>query len=171
MTFILFILSSEDKTILKDNQIELIFPNENIFEFNQSSVNVWRIDQGYVRTPKSLEDSIIYQLSKSKFTLFNNETFFLYGAHISNPKQLTVFIDETPVKCNYDYILQCTFPILPLNIRDTYQPMLKINYYTEPIFNATLTLIPRTRLNQVPTNYSLTDIGTLEVNIDENLCA
>jgi len=171
MTFILFILSSESNTTFRDNQIELIFPNENIFKFNQSSINVWRIDQGYVRSPKSLENSIIYQLSKSNFMLFNNETFLLYGTQISYPTQFIISIDETPVTCNYDYILRCIFPILPLNVLDTHKPMLKVIYSRKSIFNATLTLIPRIRLGQVPTNHSISDIGTFKVNFDENLCA
>ncbi|CAF1401446.1 unnamed protein product [Rotaria sordida] len=170
MTFILFILSKEyDKTLI-ENDIELIFPNENMFKFNQSSINVWRIDQGYVRSPNSLKNSI-YQLSKSKFTLFNNETFILYGTQRSYPRRFVVSIDETLVKCNYDYILRCTFPILPLNILDIHQPMLKVIYNGESIFNATLTLIPRTRLHDVPINHNIFDIGTFVVNIDKNLCA
>ena len=170
MTFILFILSSEYNTTLIENEIELIFPNENIFKFNQSSINAWRIDQGYVRSPQSLEKSIIYQLSKSKFTLFNNETFFLYGTQVSYPSRFLVSIDQTLVTCKYDYILQCTFPILPLNLHDTHEPLLKIIYNRKSIFNTTLKLIPRTRLNQVWTNHSVTNIETFEVNIDENLC-
>ncbi|CAF3112696.1 unnamed protein product, partial [Rotaria sp. Silwood2] len=164
------ILSNEYDKTLVENGIELIFPNENIFKFKQSSINVWRIDQGYVRNPSSLKSSI-YQLSKSKFTLFNNETFFLYGTQISNSRRFSVSIDEILVKCNYDYILQCTFPILPWNVLDKHQPMLRVIYNREYIFNATLTLIPRTRLDHVPTNHSLTDIGTFKVNIDEKLCA
>jgi hypothetical protein len=171
MTFILFILSSEYNKTLRNNQIELIFPNENIFKFNRSSINVWRIDQGFVHSPKSLESSTIYQLSKSKFTLFNNETFFLYGTQISYPLRFTISIDDTPVTCNYNYILRCEFPILPLNIHDTHEPMLKVIYNRNSIFNATLKLIPRIRLDQVPTRHSISDIGTFQVNIDENLCA
>ncbi|CAF1204039.1 unnamed protein product [Rotaria sp. Silwood1] len=170
MTFILFILSQENDEILVKDDIELVFPKENIFKFNRSSIDVWRVDQSYVRSPSSLRISS-YQLSKSKFTLFDNETFFLYGTQISNPRRFRVSIDETPVKCSYDYILQCTFPILPWNVLDIHQPMLRVIYHLESIFNATLTLLPRTRLHYVPTNHSVTDIGSFEVNIDENLCA
>jgi hypothetical protein len=170
MTFVIFILSSEYNTTLRENQIELIFSNNHIFKFNRSSINIWRIDEGYVRSPKSIEKSI-YQLSKSKFTLFNDETFFLYGTQTYYyPTKFSVSIDEIPVTCIYNYILKCTFPILPLNIRDTHEPMLKVIYNRVSIFNATLTLIPRTRLDQVPTNHSITDIGTFKVNINENLC-
>lgn len=171
MTFILFILSSEYNTTIIENEIELIFPNENIFKFNRSSINVWQIDQDYVRSPTSLENSVIYQLSKSKFTLFNNETFLLYGTQISYPRRFLVSIDQTPVSCKYNYILQCTFPILPLNVRDTHEPMLKIIYNGNSILNTTLKLIPRTRLHQVLTSQSITKIETFEVNIDEKLCA
>jgi hypothetical protein len=171
MIFILFLLSSEYNTTLFENEIELIFPNENIFKFNRSSINVWRIDQGYVRIPKSLENSIIYQLSKSEFTLFNNETFILYGTQLSNPRRLLVSIDKTSVTCKHDYLIQCTFPILPLNLHDTDKPILKVIYNGQNILNATLKLLPRTRLNQVWTNHSVTDIETFKVNIDPNICA
>jgi hypothetical protein len=49
--------------------------------------------------------------------------------------------------------------------------MLKVIYNRNSIFNATLKLIPRIRLDQVPTRHSISDIGTFQVNIDENLCA
>ena len=170
MTFIVFLISSEYQTKLTENEIEIIFANENIYKFNQSLINVWRIDQGYVRIPQSLENSIIYQLSKTKFTLFNNETFFLYGTHLSQPRRFSISIDDTPVTCKYDHILQCTFPILPLNTHDTHKPVLKVIYNTNAILNSTLTLIPRTRLDRVPTNHSIYSIRTFQVNIDENLC-
>jgi hypothetical protein len=166
MTFILFLISSEYQTKL----IEIIFPNENIFKFNQSLINVWRIDQGYVRIPKSLENSIIYRLSKTKFTLFNNETFFLYGTHLSQPRRFSITIDDIPVACKYDHILQCNFPILPLNIHDTHKPILQVMYNKNNILNSTLTLIPRTRLDRIPTNHSIFNIKTFQVNLDENLC-
>ena len=57
-----------------------------------------------------------------------------------------------------------------LTLSDTHQPTLRVSYNRRNIFNATLRLIPRTRLDQVPTNYSLALIGTFEVNIDANTC-
>jgi hypothetical protein len=171
MTFIVLILSSEYQPKIIQPQIELILPNKNIFKFNQSSINVWRIDQDYVRTPTSLENTIIYQLSKTQFTLFNNETFFLYGTQISYPRRFRVTVDGILLTCNYDYILQCTFPILPSNTHDTDKPILKVVYNGINILNTTLTLIPRTRLDRVPTNHSINDIRTFQVNIDERLCA
>ncbi|CAF1587661.1 unnamed protein product [Rotaria magnacalcarata] len=171
MTFILTLLSTDSNGTLVENKIELIFPNENIFQFKRSSINVWRIDQGYVRTPRSVVSHVDYQLSKSKFTLFNNETFFLYGTQISYPSRFLVSVDETLVSCNYTYVLRCTFPILPLNLLDIHQPKLKIMYNSVYIFNTTLTLIPRTRLHKVPINHSLRSIGTFQANISENTCA
>ncbi|CAF3689735.1 unnamed protein product [Adineta steineri] len=170
MTFILFLLSSEYNATLIENEIKLILPNENIFKFNQSLVNIWRIDQGYIRYPISLENSFVYQLSKSEFTLFNNETFFVYGTQISFPRRYRVLIDGILATCKYDYILQCTFPILSLNVHDTHEPLLNIVYNGYSMFNTTLKLIPRTRLHQIPTNHSLTDIETFEVRIAANLC-
>ncbi|CAF3391855.1 unnamed protein product [Rotaria socialis] len=170
MTFILTLLSTDSNRTLIENKIELIFPNENIFQFKRSSINVWQIDQGYARTPRSVSSPINYQLSKLKFTLFNNETFFLYGTQISYPSRFLVWVDETLVSCNYDHILRCIFPILPLNLLDIHQPMLKIKYNGVYIFNTTLTLIPRTRLQKVPFNHSVRSIGTFQANISENTC-
>lgn len=170
MTFILLILPSNYNTTLMKNPVELIFPNKNIFTFNPSLINVWRIDQGFVQSPKSLENWIDYQLSKTKFTLFNNETFLIYGTQLSSLRRFSVYIDERPAVCTYNYILHCTFPILPLHILDTHEPKLKLMYGYRVIFNTSLTLIPRIRLNQIPTHYSLNEIETLKVNIDENLC-
>jgi hypothetical protein len=170
MTFMLFLLSSEYDTTLIEKKIELTFPNENSFIFNRSLINAWRIDKNVVRIPKALESVNIYRLSKSKFTLFNNETFLLYGTQVAYPGRFLVTIDGTPVKCSYDYILQCIFPTLPSDIRDTHEPVLKVIYNWRNIFNANLTLIPRTRLDRIPISHSLDDIGTFEVNIDENLC-
>lgn len=170
MTFILFLLSSEYNKTFESNPIELIFPNKHIFKFNQSSTNIWRIDQGFVHSPESLGNPINYQLSKTKFTLFNNETFFLYGTQLLNSRRFSVSVDQTPVMCSYDHILQCTFPILPLNIDDTHEPVLTVIYNWRLIFNATLTLNSRIRLNQIPTNQSLTNIAAFKVHIDEDLC-
>ena len=70
MTFILFFISSESSAILNNNQIELIFPNENSFQFNRSSIDVWRIDQDYVRIPKSLDQSLILPIIEIKIYTF-----------------------------------------------------------------------------------------------------
>lgn len=170
MTFMLLILGAENNRTLKDYSVELVFPYSNIFTFEQSSINVWRIDPGYVRSPYSIVRPDTYQLSKSKFTLFNNETFLLYGTQISYPRRFFVLIDETRVECNYDYILQCRFPILPSNRNDLHQPRLTVFYNGDSRLNSTLTLFPRNRLHQVPINHSITDIGSFNVTINENLC-
>ncbi|UJR30586.1 hypothetical protein I4U23_018113 [Adineta vaga] len=170
MTFMLFLQSSEYNTTLLDNKIQLIFPSEQIFQFNQSKTNIWRIDQSYIRNPKSMEYTTNYQISKTKFTLFSNETFVIYGTQASLLRRFLVYIDETLVSCKYDYIIQCIFPILPLHIRDTHEPVLKVLYSRIEVFNTTLKLLPRTRLHHIPTNHSLTEIETFEVNIDGNLC-
>ncbi len=170
MTFILFIIPSKYSSTFSRNPIELIFPNENIFQFNRSLINIWRIDQGFVRIPQSLDNIINYQLSKSKFTLYNNETFVLYGTQILNPRRLSIYIDDTLIKCTFNPILQCTFPILPLEIHDSHQPVFKVIYNLREIFRANLTLNPRIRLDQIPTNHFLTNIRTYQINLDTNLC-
>ncbi len=170
MTFILFIISSKYNSNFSKNPIELIFPNENIFQFNRSLINIWRIDQGFVHIPQSLENVITYQLSKSKFTLYNDETFLLYGTEILNPRRIAVYIDNTLVQCIYDHILQCTFPILPLEIHDSHKPLLKVIYNLRESFSANLTLNPRIRLGQIPTNHSITNIETYNITLDTNLC-
>ncbi|CAF1636161.1 unnamed protein product, partial [Adineta ricciae] len=169
MTFMLFLLSPDENSTIANNQIDLIFPGEQSFRFNQSRINVWQVDPGYVRSPRSVEFSD-YQLSKTTFTLFDNETFVVYGTQVSLPRRFLVYVDDTLASCKYDYILQCQFPILPLYLSDTHQPVLKILYSRLQILNTTLTLVPRTRLHQVPTNHSLTEISTFEITLDENLC-
>ena len=166
LTFILFVTLSSSNS----NLVELIFPYENRFYFNHSSVNVWRIDQGFVHIPKLLERKTPYQLSKSDFRLFDNETFYLYGTETFVSRRLVVHIDQELLTCTFDRLLQCIFPILPLDIHDSHRPLLKVKYGGLAIFNASLTLNPRIRLNQIPTSHSLTDIASYKIDLDPNLC-
>lgn len=170
MTFILSILSTKDNNTLNENKIQIIFPYENIYKFNQLSVHVWRIDQGYVRSPPLRDTSRNYQLSKSTFTLFKNETFFIYGTQLTSQSRFSVSIEGIRVVCKYEHIFQCTFPILSWHVVDKYEPTLQVVYNKEELFNTTLTLIPRTRLHNVSTIHSITNISTFEVNIDPNRC-
>jgi hypothetical protein len=169
-TFILFIIPSKYNSNFSQNFIELIFPNENIFRFNRSLINVWRIDEGFVHIRQSSYAIVNYQLSKSKFTLYNNEKFVLYGTQTLNTRRFSIYMDGTPVECTVNHILRCTFPILPWYIHDSHQPVFKVNYYSIEIFRANLALNPRTRVDQIPTNHSLSQIGTYEINMDPNLC-
>ena len=170
MTFLVFVLSSDFDTTVIDNDIELSFPNENLFKFNRSSIHVWRVDQGYAHSPKSMDESNAYQLSKSKFTLFNNETFFVYGTQVALLRRLFVSIDDIALECYFDHILRCVFPILPLNLPDTHQPRLIVAYNRETRINTTLTLVPRTRLQSVPTNHSIFELAKFELSLTKNLC-
>ena len=166
MTFLFFVTpSSSIKTA-----IEMIFPFGNRFQFDQSSVNVWRIDQGFVSIPKSMEAVMPYQLSNFEFRLFDNETFYIYGTEGLTARRLAVQIDQTPVTCVVDRPLQCTFPILPLNIDESHRPFLQLIYISRYVFNATLTLNPRIRLNRIPTKHRLTNIPSYKIDLDPNLC-
>ena len=170
MTFLVFLFARESNPVVIENSIDLVFPQENFFTFNRSQQLAWRIDQGFVRIPNLLE-AAPYQLSKNRFTLFGDEIFLIYGVHsASMARRLLVLIDDTRVICVYNSLLRCTFPILPRSIGDTHQPTLKVKYYGEVMFNASLTLVPRTRLHLVPVNFTLLNISAFEVTIDENLC-
>ena len=171
MTFLVFLLSSDFDPTLINNDIELSFPNDNVFKFNRSVIHVWRIDQGYAHSPKSVDESNAYQLSKSKFTLFNNETFFVYGTQAALPRRLFVSIDDIAVECYFDHIVRCVFPILPLDTAETHQPRLIVSYNRDTKMNTTLTLVPRTRLQSVPTNHSIFELAKFELNLNKNLCA
>ena len=171
MTFVLFLNPFKSKDNSQLNEIEIIFPYENTFLFNQSSsMKIWRIDEGFVRIPKSQERNTSYQLSKTKFSLFNNETFFIYGLQPAYPKLLTVRIDRTEAKCTFNNILRCQFPLLPLTIDDSHEPVVRISYILTSIFNSTVSLILRQRLHQISTSQHLTNLDKFVVNIDKNLC-
>ena len=152
------------------SQIDLIFPNHNIFSFNRSQLNVWRVDEGFVRNPTISKTSTDYQLSKSSFQLYSNETFFIYGTQELLPRRFQVLIDEIPASCNLNYIFRCNFPLLPSTINDTHQPKLRVIYSRRSILNATLTLRPRKRLSHIPTTFSLMNISAFQVTLDESLC-
>ena len=169
MTFLVFLFAREQIPLVIENSIDLIFPQGNGFSFNRSEQIVWRIDQGYVRNPSTLEE-IPFQLSKTRFTLFDNETFILYGTQSITARRFLVSVDETRVTCVHSFILRCIFPILPWSIGDAHRPTLTVKYFGDVLFNASLSLAPRTRLSHVPSNFSLTNISAFEVTIDANLC-
>lgn len=166
MTFLVLITPS----LSMRTSIEMTFPYGNRFEFNQSSVNVWRIDSGFVLVPKSIEEEMPFQVSKLDFRLFDNETFYFYGTQGLTARRLAVKIDQTPVTCVLDRLLQCKFPILPLEIDDSHRPLLQLMYFGRYVYNATLTLNPRRRLNRIPTTHRLTDLSSYEIVLDPNLC-
>jgi hypothetical protein len=177
MIFLVVLLAkgnTVDSTLMmKHNvRIDLAFANENMFLFSCSHpFNVWRIDQGYVRRPTSSAIIDSFQLSKSSFRLFSNETFLIYRTQSSLLRRFRIAIDETSVSCQYEIDpIICTFPILPSSIDDTHRPMLHVFNNRDAVFNASLTLLPRTRLNHVPRTHSIVNISTFEVTLNEHIC-
>ena len=170
LTFIIFRFDSNVEVNNVEPNVDLIFPNENFFSFNRSNENVWRIDEGFVRSPKALQTPIHFQVSKLEFTLFANESFVVYGTQGSPRGRLSAKIDKTTVACTFNYILRCRFPILPANIDDDHRPQLKIFYGEINIYNKTISLNRRTRLNDIPRQLDISNISAFQVNLNENLC-
>ncbi|CAF0841029.1 unnamed protein product [Didymodactylos carnosus] len=157
------------------NEMDILFPMEQLFKLNnktEQKINVYRIDQGYVRIPKQDEINVQYELSKHNFIVNINETFLFYGTQNAVLKEgsFRLTINDQLVSCRYNYLLFCTFPILVNDtVNDTVNVLLL--HDSSYVYNQTVGLISRKVLNNYTQSiYNLTDIQRYQFIINNKYC-
>lgn len=154
----------------ENERVDFVFPGENRFSTNFSSFDVFRFDQGFIKLAQNSSKTKTIQLSKNRFQLSSGETFFIYGTEGIRARRFQVLIEGVSAPCELKSIIRCSFPILPDRIKQEDQLELRLRYFAENVFNATLSLRPRFRLSHIPTSFSIMNLTQFRVQLQTNSC-